>query len=212
MREDAKVFRIFEQNKIILDGHFEYVTEMHGNKYVNHRAIFQNPRISQQLSLMLAERFRQDAINGIFSFVMGPLTYGAILANEVAKHLTYFSGRLIMPLLAQKKCADCKKRGFYLDEDTIEQVRGKCGLFVDDVGNAGFSAKAVIQAVYESGGEVVTVGYICNRGQLSREHFPHISHFESLLDFPLESWDPSKKECKLCIDGVPLNTRFGHGR
>lgn len=212
MREGVEVFNIFQQNGIILNGHFEFVTGMHGDKYVNHRAIFQNPRISRQLSLMLAERFRQDALNDAFSFVIGPATFGAQLADQEARHLTYFCGRIIMPLVAHKRCENCQERGFYLDEDTIEQIKGKRGLLVDDVGNAGFSGNAVTRAVHDAGGEIVSIGYICNRGRLTKESFPGIEHFETLLDFPLESWDPKNGGCKLCVSGVPLNMRYGHGR
>ncbi|MEK9175306.1 MAG: phosphoribosyltransferase family protein [Patescibacteria group bacterium] len=208
MREDVEMFNILQDiGAILMNGHFGYNGGNHGSTYINHLAIFQHPKAAEKCSRFLAERFRSDSINCI----LGPRNGGASLAERISEHLSYWCGGNVMPLAAEKTCVCCNGYGFYLTEDTIENIRGKRVLVVDDVGNSGRSVKCTIELVMASGGIVVGVGYLCNRGNLKRENFGDIERYESLLDWTLQSWNPAKGECQPCNNNVPLSTRFGHG-
>ena len=208
MREDVEAFNILKGiGAILMNGHFGYNGGHHGSTYINHLAIFQHPKAADKLSRLLAERLRGNSIDCI----IGPRNGGASLAERMAEHLSYWRGSNIMPLGAEKTCVCCNESGFYLTEDTIENLRDKRVLIVDDVGNSGRSVKCMIELVKASSGIVIGVGYLCNRGNLKKDDFGDIEKFESLLDFSLESLDPAKGECQPCNNNVPLNTRFGHG-
>lgn len=208
MREDVDVFNILTSiGAIMTHGHFEYSDGSHGTTYINHRAIFQNPKQTWSLVQMLGDRFRSDPPD----VVIGPTRYGSILAHRIAEHLTFATFKNVMPLIASKHdpCMYCS-RGIYFDEDTCENIHGKKVLIVDDIGKSGSTVWMIDALINKAGGDVSGIGYIANRGNLTKDSFPNVPHFESLFDFPMKSCEAFR--CDPCKNKVPINTRFGHGR
>jgi orotate phosphoribosyltransferase len=87
-------------------------------------------------------------------------------------------------------------------------VEGKRVLVVDDVVNTGESLLETTQAVRDAGGDVITVAALCTRGNAGADDVG-CSDFAYLAEIKIPSWPAS--ECKLCRDGVAVNTRYAHG-
>jgi orotate phosphoribosyltransferase len=94
------------------------------------------------------------------------------------------------------------KRGF----DKL--VTNKRVLVVEDILNTGGSVASVIRAVQDAGGTVVAVAAICNRGGVTADQL-QVPQLVSLVNVTMESWEA--KDCPLCRDNVPINTKVGHG-
>jgi len=88
-------------------------------------------------------------------------------------------------------------------------VAGKKVLVVEDIINTGGSVRKTIAAVRRSGGEVVGVVAICNRGGVLAEHLD-VPFLQSLIDVKMEAFD--EDSCPLCERGDPINTEVGKGK
>ena len=205
MPDSRVTYDTLKKIKAIVSGHFQYSDGTHGSIYVNHKAIFQNPNDANMLAFMLARRFVNDNIE----VIIGPKDGGASLAERMAERLGSICCSVVVPLAAQKNCLHCEGGGFSLDEDTSILLRGKRTLVVDDIGKAGTAVREVIGLSRAASGKVIAVGYICNRGGLTAGSFLGVKRYETLLDFPLESYDAA--DCEQCKQGISINTRFGHG-
>ena len=96
------------------------------------------------------------------------------------------------------------KRGY----DKI--VPGKNVLVVEDVLTTGGSAKKVIEATRDLGGNVVGLGVLCNRGEITPQDVADPPKLFALVNVKLNAYDEA--DCPLCAQGVPINTDVGKGR
>ncbi len=87
-------------------------------------------------------------------------------------------------------------------------VNGRRVLVVDDVVNTGESVAETAQAVRGAGGAVVAVAAICTRGSATAGDVGW-RDFVYLTQIDIPSWPAD--ECRLCRDGVPVNTGYAHG-
>jgi orotate phosphoribosyltransferase len=88
-------------------------------------------------------------------------------------------------------------------------VCGKRVLVVDDIVNTGLSLRQTAEAVRQAGGQVVGAACLVNRGNVDAAGLG-VDRFEYLLEYKIPAWPAS--ECKLCQAGVPINSRYAHGR
>jgi hypothetical protein len=95
----------------------------------------------------------------------------------------------------------------WIDKDAIyphtERVERLCRDMAREV--RGWGAEAVRRA----GGEVVGAACLVTRGNVGAEGLG-ANRFVYLLEYKIPSWPASS--CQLCRAGVPINTRFAHGR
>lgn len=89
-------------------------------------------------------------------------------------------------------------------------ITGKRVLVVEDNLTTGGTVNNVVQAVRDAGGNVVGVGALCNRGDVTAEDVGGVPHLWSVLNLELQSW--SEATCPLCKAGKPINEEFGKGR
>ncbi len=192
-----------KRNAVILDQHVVYTSGLHGTTYINKDAIYPDTELTSQLCRQLAEHFLKDRVD----CVIAPAVGGVILSQWTAYHLTKLSGKEVLGLYAEKT-EDGKsfviKRGY----DIL--ARSKRVLVVEDVLTTGGSVRKVVDAVRKLPAEVIGVGALCNRGQLTRHSLNDVPDLVSLIDLNLETWEAG--HCPLCKNGVPINTQVGKGR
>ena len=82
-------------------------------------------------------------------------------------------------------------------------------LIVDDIVNTGLSLRETAEVVRGAGGEVVGGGVLVSRGNVDAAGLG-VERFVYLLEYKVPSWPA--EGCKLCQAGVPVNTRYAHGR
>ena len=100
--------------------------------------------------------------------------------------------------------------GFTFKRGYDKRIRGKRVLAVEDVLTTGGSALRSIEQTRNSGGIVVGLGVLCNRGGVTPEKVGNVPDLFALVNVKMDAWD--RGECLLCDEGVPINKEVGHGR
>lgn len=201
---DSEARRILVRNGAILSGHFVLASGRHSDLYVNKDAVFPNTRDVSRLCEMIVERWGVEA-PGV---IVGPVAGGVALAQWTAHH---FTDRMAFPVPAIY--ADKKEGGdiyeFELRRGFDKIVVGRGVFIVEDVLTTGGSVNGVADAVREAGGRVVGVGALCNRGGVTMDKVDNVPII-ALTKVKADSWAPA--DCKLCAQGIPVNTDVGKGR
>ena len=171
----------------VLNGHFQYTSGRHGDRYIEKFRLLEQPNVTAQLCGQIAAHFRDQEPQ----IVVGPTTGGILLAHETAKQLgpgvrAYFAeshehgGRFI-------------GRGF--------QIRpNQPTLVVDDVLTTGGSIRDTLHAVRALGGQPIGVGLIVDRtnGATSFDDLPLFACLSiEVASYPADA-------CALCEANVPL--------
>lgn len=191
------LLRLFNQfGAIIDDSHVVYTSGRHGRAYVNKDALFPWPNLVETICKELASRLHDTQVD----VVVGPVAGGVAYAFELARHL----GPEVLRIYAEKADGG----GFVLKRGFDKLVEGKRVLVVEDILNTGGSVAAVIRAVQDAGGTIVAIAAICNRGGVTADQL-QVPQLVSLVNVTMESWEA--KDCPLCRDNVPINTKVGHG-
>lgn len=201
---DSEARRILVRSSAVLRGHFVLRSGDHSDTYVNKDAIFPNTGYLSRLCEMIAERWGAEA-PGV---VVGPVAGGVALAQWTAHHFSRRMGFQVPAIYADKKegGGDYQfelRRGF----DRI--VRDRSVFIVEDVLTTGGSVKGVFDAVTASGGRVVGVGALCNRGNVTQDKVGNVPII-ALTKVRADAWPAA--ECTLCAQGVPINTEVGKGK
>lgn len=103
-----------------------------------------------------------------------------------------------------------KTGGFTFKRGYGERIKGKRVLEVEDVLTTGVSASQSVKETRNSGGIVVGLGVLCNRGGVTAEKVGNIPELFALTNITLDAYNEDK--CPLCVQGVPINVEVGHGR
>ncbi len=199
---NQRIKDILENSSAFLEGHFVFSSKRHGGGYVNKDAVYPNTEYVSELCGYMAEPFVGQDIDT----VLGPAMGGIILAQRVAEHLTRMEGKPIFGVYADKTKSG---EGFEIKRGYDKFVTGRNVLVVEDILNTGGSAKKVIAAVREAGGNVIALSALVNRGGVTAEDVGN-APIHSLLEMDMQSWEPD--DCPLCRNGVPLNTDVGQGK
>lgn len=185
---------------LIMNDHIVYTSGKHGRAYVNKDAIYPHTGVVSELCLGIAEHFQFDEVD----VVVAPAVGGVVLEQWTAHHLSQLCGREILGVYAEKDGDN-----FVLKRGYDQLVVGKRCLVVEDVMTTGGSAAKVIELVRATGGEVIGLGVICNRGGIRPEDVGNPPELYALTDISLESW--GEADCPLCQQGVSVNTDVGKG-
>ncbi len=206
---ETQVLEIFKRVGAVLDGHFVYTSDRHGNKYLNKDAIYPHTRETSLLCRDIAEQFDEfykgDAEVEV---VIAPATGGVILSQWTAHFLTKYTGRDVLGVYADKKTVNGED-DFVIKRGYEKIVPGKNVLVVEDLLTTGGSVRKVVAATRAIGGNVVGVGVLCNRGGVSPADLGGVPRLFVLADIKMDSW--SEEDCLLCKSGVPVNADIGHG-
>lgn len=198
-----------ECNAIIENDHFVFVSGDHGSSWINKDAIFPHTKYISRLGLLLAEAIMELKPE----VICAPAIAGIIVAQWTAYHLGVLSVFAEHDRSRQSE-GEAGQGGvlrapFILKRGYDKLVSNRRVIVVDDIINTGFSALSTVEAVSRSGGTVVALAVLINRGNIRASELG-VDEFIFLLEYDIPVWPAS--ECKLCLKGLPINTDYGHGR
>lgn len=208
--------------------HYVYTSGRHGGLYIEKRRFLKDPVAAGQLADGFADEL-WESFCGCTPFMdvfLGAQVCGAKFENYIAmsylnsrvsKNNSYEAQQKIICIEAEKKIVK-RKEALFLRDEYKKDISGKKVLLVEDIINTGKTIFELIDLVHGSGGEVIGIGSIWNRGDIdgntalkyvrSRYNTPFFIFF-SLVTEKLESY--SKKDCPYCRKGIPISKEHGHG-
>ncbi len=194
---------------IYTDDHFVYTSGKHGSIYINKDALYPHTKVTSQVGLLFAKKFKNKNIE----VVVAPAVGGTILSQWTAYHLSKLKKKEILSVYTEKDkgtlaaAADSQhifRRGY----DKL--VKGKNVLVIEDLTTTGISVKKVVKAVRNIGGKVIAVGVMVNRNpQEVNKRFFSVT-FYALGTLKADAYEPN--DCPLCKKRLPINTEIGHGK
>jgi|SRR3989344_7421504 len=190
---------------IIIDSHIVYSSGRHGAIYINKDAIYPHTKDISKLCRAIAERFSDDGIETVIAPAIG----GCVLSNRVAEHLTDITKHEVLSVYAEKELFLGESR-FVIKRGYDKFVADKRILVVEDVLTTGSSVKKVIEAVRDIRGNVVGLGALVNRGDVTPKDVADVPKLVSLINIKLDSYEETN--CPLCSQRIPINIRVGHGK
>jgi orotate phosphoribosyltransferase len=214
--ENAAVWSRLEEIEAFVDNsHVVYTSGKHGRAYVNIARAFN----LNDLAVWFAQNLAPLIEHLKFDTLVGPVNSDDKVAYALGDELFRRYGRKICKVYAQRQTRKLRPEGETQDVEAIvpgkfqfarqqeDFVRGRKIVIVCDVLNTGGTLDGVIEAVHASGGIIVAILVVCNRGQ-HKGSYTGIELIE-MMNVPMEAWDPP---CELCKAGVSVNTKVGHGR
>lgn len=182
-----EILDVLERNGAVLRGHFQLSSGRHSDLFVQKFRVLEHPRLAQRFGESLAELFEDE-----FDVVAAPAVGAVVLGFATA---LAGDARSVFAERAEGKMTF--RRGFSIEPH--EKV-----LVVEDVVTTGGSAREVVDLVKSSGGDVVGVGALLDRG--AHDHAEAVTALgaplRALVKLAVDSWDPS--ECPLCASDEPL--------
>jgi orotate phosphoribosyltransferase len=191
-----------EAHALLNNDHFVYISGDHGSGWIDKDAIYPHTERIERLCRDMAGVVRGWGVE----VVCGPATGGLIIAEWTAHEL----GTLAAFAEHDPASAGESLRGrFVLRRGYDQLVSGKRVLVVDDIVNTGLSLRQTAEAVRGAGGQVVGAACLVSRGNVDAAGLG-VGRFVYLLEYQIPAWPASS--CQLCRAGVPVNTRYAHGR
>jgi orotate phosphoribosyltransferase len=186
-----EVLDLLEWSGAIMNGHFKLTSGRHSAIYIEKFRLLENPIALDKICSTMANKFSNDNIE----LVVGAAIGGILLAGGVGKHLNskhIFSERVGGSMEF--------KRGFHVDPDTRV-------LIVEDIVSTGGSIDELIDLLYEYKANIVGIVCIVNRSQ---KNIKFDARFDSLLNFPSESWE--ENECPEWLTKIPITKPGSTGK
>lgn len=173
----------FRKHNALLKGHFELASGLHSDTYLQCALVLQHPRVAARLCKRLAGNWQGEKIDA----VAGPAAGGIIISYELARQLR--ARALFMERVEGKLTL---RRAFSIRP-------GEKILAAEDVMTTGGSVAEMLDAIKQTGGEIVGVACLVDRGGLKR-----VGEYRtaSILQLDLPTYKP--EDCPLCRKGVPL--------
>ena len=193
-------YTILEQVGALPQGHFALTSGRHSKAYVNKDALYAHPRETSDLCKSLT-RF----IDPNTQIVAAPAMGGIILSQWIAYHLSVIWGTEVLAVYAEPGPDDTLV--FKREREYGKLIPGTLVSVVEDILTTGGSANKTIDAVRMLKGEVIGVGALFNRGNITAQDLGNVPRLDALITLPIESWEVA--ECPLCKEGIPLNAEFG---
>ncbi|MCB2206099.1 orotate phosphoribosyltransferase [bacterium] len=182
-KSQEEILGMFKESGAFLEGHFVLTSGLHSPHYVEKFRVLEHPGLTAQLCEGFAEMYAEDKPN----VVLGPATGGIILAHETAKQLgvrAMFTERVDGSMVL--------RRGFALGpEDRV--------LLVEDVVTTGGSVFEVIDAVKQTGAQIIGLAYLVDRSG-GKVDFGVPAKALLTLDVVVHQPD----DCPLCREGLPV--------
>ncbi|MFO0764874.1 MAG: phosphoribosyltransferase family protein [Patescibacteria group bacterium] len=191
-----------EDAKALLTGHFVLASKKHSANYLNKVALFLRPKRTHAMGMGMANDFLASGIQTVVAPELGAIPLG----DHTAYWLDMLANQPVDSVIAEKKQDD--RKDFVFSRGYDEFVRGRRVLIVEDVLTTGGSVRKVVDLVRATGGEVVGVAALCNRGGVTAETLG-APVLRQLITLTLDSWEEA--DCPLCREGVPINTNVGKG-
>lgn len=184
----------------VTDSHVVYDNRRHGTSWVDRDALYSDPTASSYFCQQLAVMFVRAEVE----VVAVPMIGGAVLSHLVATHLMAYGRKPRVTAVYAERAG--RRNTFEFRRGYDKHVVGKKTLVVCNVLSTGRSAKGVVRAVRDVGGQVVGVGALCNIGGVTMKSVEDPPPMHVLID--MDSWP--EEDCPLCKDGIPVNMDVGH--
>lgn len=193
------LFDVLKNADIVLAGHFVLRSGRHSDLYINKDLILTKPTLFREIVTQFHYRIVNSLRNTLKLdisdlVISGPAVSGAIFSAPLSYSLD-------MPLVYPEKLTVSEKtlmvyrRGF----DTF--LSGKSVILIEDIVTTGGSVMQTIGAINSCGGTVVAVFSLWDRGSnLPGRLLSTKVHYETLVDHPVNSWEPT--ECPLCKNNM----------
>src|SRR5712691_7571722 len=176
----SDVIEKFKSAGALLEGHFILSSGLHSPVYLQCAIALQSTAVSAEFGAAIAEQFRAERIETVASPAIGGIVIGYEVARQLGVRFIWTEregGRMTL------------RRGFRVH-------KGERVLVVEDVITTGGSTRETIDALTESGAEVIGAGSIIDRsGGQADVGVPRVSL--ALLDVP--AVEPS--DCEACKRG-----------
>lgn len=199
-----KVLTLLKKSNAISTGHFVYTSGKHASRYINKMALFAHPIYASSIGALFATKYKDKEIE----VVVAPALGGIILSQWVAYHLSMINNRDIIGIYTEKGAHD--EQVFTRDYDTY--VKRKNILIVEDIVTTGGSVSKVVRSVKKAGGKIIDACSIINinpnSNSLTKKNIG--TSLSSLIKLPITLYD--EKDCILCKQSIPINTKLAHGR
>lgn len=207
----ARTREIFHDAHALLDDdHFVYVSGDHGSGWIAKDLVYPDAERCRELGAFLAQ-----TLDGIDVDVLcGPATGGLFVSTWTAIHMPGVDAVFAEHDPTWRRPAGAHPgepvRGpFVLSRGFDETVAGRRVVIVDDIVNTGHSVRQTAEAVRAARGEVLAAASWVDRanaaaGDLTVPEYRTV-HVERIPYWPAA-------DCDLCAKGVPVNTRYAHGR
>jgi orotate phosphoribosyltransferase len=200
MSQQAIIKSLLSDPKVLKSGHFVLSSGDHSDTYFNKREILKDPLITRELAKVLSEKYFDDGIDVVVGIAIGAIPLGCAVAVELSK----LQKRKVYSIWVEKE-----GNQFIFPQTWGGLLLGKKTLIIEDVVSTGSAVKKVIELVKNEGGLISGVGVILNRGSLTSNDFGKI-RLEGIISYPISTYKPTA--CKLCKNGVAINTEVGHGK
>ncbi len=186
-----EVLDLLEWSGAIMKGHFKLTSGKHSNQYIEKFRLLENPIALDKICSTMSALYKKSEVDLVVSAAIG----GILLAGGVGRHLNVkhiFSERVNGKM--------CFKRGFNIED-------GQNVLIVEDIVTTGGSINEIISLVEKYNANIVGIVSIVDRND-KKNFFKY--PYETLLNFPVESWD--EKECPDWLKKIPINKPGSTGK
>lgn len=183
--------------------HFVGTNGNHMDTYVNKDALYPHTAYASKLGEAMAAAMLPWQPDVVVSPALG----GIVLTQWAAHHVSELAGREVLAVYAEK-AEGPEKFAFTRGYDKL--VAGRRVVVVEDNLTTGGSVRRVVELVRATGGEVVGVVAMLNRGGVDIAAVGNPPQFVAIIEADLQSWPAA--ECQLCANGVPVNTKIGKGK
>ncbi|MCL6684001.1 orotate phosphoribosyltransferase [Sphingomonas alba] len=153
---DEEILAEFRAAEALLDGHFILSSGLRSPRYLQCARVLMDGARAEQLAKALAEKIPSDIRNRI-DVVVSPAMGGVIIGHEMGRAL----GKPAVFLERPEGVFEFR-RGFGLERD--QKV-----LMVEDVVTTGLSSREAIEAVIETGAEVIAEASLVDRSSGSAD-------------------------------------------
>jgi len=179
-----EILEVMERRGAVLRGHFVLSSGRHSDLFVQKFRVLEDPRLAQRFGESIARLFDNE-----FDVVASPAVGAVVLGFSAA-----LAGNARFIFAERSGDTMQFRRGFQI-------VPHEKVLVVEDVITTGGSAKEVVELVRGSGGNVVGVGALIDRGDPAKAPDLGVG-IRALVKLDVESWDT--EACPLCASGEPL--------
>ena len=156
MMSDDEILAEFRAADALLEGHFILSSGLRSPRYLQCARVLMDPARGERLARELVSRI-PDAIRQQIQAVISPAMGGVIIGHETGRAL----GKPAMFLERPQGVFELR-RGFRIDPGTKV-------LMVEDVVTTGLSSREAIEAVRQTGGEVVAEAALVDRSSGSAD-------------------------------------------
>ena len=181
--KSTEILDLLEWSGAILKGHFLLTSGKHSNQYIEKFRLLENPIALDKICSTMADIYKDKKIDLVVSAAIG----GILISGGVGRYLNVkhiFSERLNGEMVF--------KRGFDIEKN--QNI-----LVVEDIVTTGGSINEIIDLIEKYKANIIGIVSIVDRND-KKKIFKY--PYETLLNFPVESWN--EKDCPDWLKKIPV--------